>query len=251
MSNPWFRMYNEILNDPKVQSLPGDVFKIWVNCMCWANSLGHSDGKIGNVSETAFALRVTEATVSSAFHVLLQSDILITDGETFHIKNWSKRQYKSDNSYERVKRHRQRYKNVTVTPPESDQNRSDQNRSDRLDRTEIVAPRDDDDDDEIFNKILRIGIKLHPQLANRTDTGVIKEWLKQGFRPDSEIIPELQRLEGRDIGSWKYFTDGLHQSRKRKKSTNGHEKPPEKLVELTPEEREKRKDFMKKMGIHT
>ena len=52
---------------------------------------------------------------------------MVTDGETFHIKNWRERQYKSDTSTERVRKHRKRHGNVSETPrarsesePESD-----------------------------------------------------------------------------------------------------------------------------------
>jgi len=30
----WFRMYAEVLDDPKVQRLSGDEFKAWVNILC-------------------------------------------------------------------------------------------------------------------------------------------------------------------------------------------------------------------------
>lgn len=33
-ARPWFRMYNSVLNDPQVQTLPPDVFKSWVNHQC-------------------------------------------------------------------------------------------------------------------------------------------------------------------------------------------------------------------------
>ena len=33
----WFRFYHDAIDDPKVQRLPGDVFKFWVNLLCLAS----------------------------------------------------------------------------------------------------------------------------------------------------------------------------------------------------------------------
>ena len=44
----WFRMYEEILDDPKVQKLPDDLFKAWVNVLALSSRNG---GKLGNRSE--------------------------------------------------------------------------------------------------------------------------------------------------------------------------------------------------------
>jgi len=117
----WFRMYGEALNDPKVQKLPPEIFKIWVNLLCLACT---NNGALHETLEdNSFALHETLDSVSSAFHHLEKVGLLVTVGETFHIKNWGKRQYKSDTSTERVKRFRKRSRNVTVTAPDTEQNR--------------------------------------------------------------------------------------------------------------------------------
>jgi hypothetical protein len=116
----WFRFYSETLNDKKVQTLPLDVFKIWVNTLCYASSIDSKSGDIGTIDDVSFALRETKESVSLAFHALIERELIVTVGETFHIKSWSKRQFKSDTSTERVKKHRKRFRNVTVTPPDTD-----------------------------------------------------------------------------------------------------------------------------------
>jgi len=116
----WFRFYGEALNDPKVQTLEPSVFKIWVNCLCLACNLQSKDGNIGTIDDVSFALRETVSTVTSAFHALEERGLIETKNETFHIPAWRKRQYKSDSSTERVRRHRKRYSNVTVTAPDTD-----------------------------------------------------------------------------------------------------------------------------------
>jgi hypothetical protein len=96
MTNPWFRFYNEVLNDPKVQMLPAEVFKIWVNCLCHANSTGENDGKLGNVTDVSFALRVTTEAVSSAFQILMEKEIITEENGIYFISKWEKRQFKTD-----------------------------------------------------------------------------------------------------------------------------------------------------------
>lgn len=113
----WFRMYDEILDDPKVQKLSPDLFRLWVNTLALCSRSG---GKLPSIADIAFALRETEESVSSAFHTLAGLGMLVTDGETFQPKNWKKRQYKSDSSTARVREHRKRSRNGDETPPDTE-----------------------------------------------------------------------------------------------------------------------------------
>jgi len=121
----WFRLHNKLLNDPVVQGLNDKQFKIYINLLCHASALD-KDGYIGSIDETSFALRETKDNVSSCFIAFQEVGLLVTsvtDSETFHIPQWRKKQYKSDTSTARVKKHREkvkRSKTVTVTPPDTD-----------------------------------------------------------------------------------------------------------------------------------
>lgn len=124
----WFRFYDEALNDRKVQSLSGDLFKAWINLLCLASKSG---GAIASISDAAFALRASEAKAGAIIADLASKGLLDqVDGGYFEPHNWAARQFKSDVSNDRVKRHRERARNaecnvtttVTVTPPETEQN---------------------------------------------------------------------------------------------------------------------------------
>lgn len=121
----WFRLHNKLLNDPVVQNLSDKHFKIYINLLCHA-SIVDEDGYLGTIDEISFALRETKDNVSSCFIALHDANLIVTsetDGETFHIPQWKKKQYKSDTSTDRVRKHRQktkRSKTVTVTPPDTD-----------------------------------------------------------------------------------------------------------------------------------
>lgn len=102
----WFRFYSEALNDPKVQRLGPDLFKAWVNLMCLA---AQNNGEVKSCGEAAFALRLNEQRAAAIVTELAVAGLLdkVEDGY-YAPHNWKGRQYLSDSSAERVKRHRER-----------------------------------------------------------------------------------------------------------------------------------------------
>lgn len=117
----WFRMYDCLLDDPKVQRLPDRFFKIWVNLLCVAS---RNDGRLPNIDDLSFLLRISAEEMQQAVDYLCSAGLFdyTEDGHSPH--NWSERQYKSDVSTDRVKRFRERSmkqsSTVSVTPPEAD-----------------------------------------------------------------------------------------------------------------------------------
>jgi hypothetical protein len=121
----WFRLYNEVLDDPKVQKLSGPDFKLWVNVLCLA---ARHDGRLPPESDVGFALRL-EPKATAAILLRLSKAGLIDMVEGVLIPHgWNDRQYKSDVSTDRVKRFRKRSGNVSLdvskqldeTPPETE-----------------------------------------------------------------------------------------------------------------------------------
>lgn len=113
----WFRLYDELLDDPKVQRLSGDDFKAWVNLLCLAS---RNEGKLPAAADIAFALRLAPAKASATLARLVSAGLLDPVSDGFEPHGWNARQYKSDVSTDRVKRFRQRSKTATVTPPDTD-----------------------------------------------------------------------------------------------------------------------------------
>lgn len=132
MTHRWFRMYDSVLDDPKVQRLSDTLFRGWVNLMCLAS---RNDGIIPESIETiAFSLRVSEQKARTIVQGLKEAALLDVVETGLEPHNWNGRQYKSDVSTERVKRFRERSKTVTVTPPDTEQIQS---------RTEVSSLRSD------------------------------------------------------------------------------------------------------------
>ena len=116
-SNQWFRLYAEVLHDPKVQSLPADVFRTWVNLLCLA-SAGH--GGLPPIDDIAFTLRLSKRTTESHVSRLISIGLLDMtgddDGAILTPHNWSQRQFVSDRSTDRVRKFRERKAKAAVSP---------------------------------------------------------------------------------------------------------------------------------------
>lgn len=119
----WFRIYDEALDDHKVQSISPELFRTWFNLLCVAS---REDGVLPSVEKLAFALRVSVHDMQSRLDELVLLGLMdIREDRKIEPHNWQKRQWKSDDSKERVRKHREAKRHcngdvtVTVTPPES------------------------------------------------------------------------------------------------------------------------------------
>lgn len=122
----WFRMYDEILDDPKVQKLDGDAFKAWVNLLCLAARHG---GALPKLEDVAFALRRCPSSAEALMERLRGLGLIDRRGGgargwRYAPHGWAERQFKSDSSTDRVKRFRKQAKAVAAaageTAPESE-----------------------------------------------------------------------------------------------------------------------------------
>ncbi len=110
----WFRMYDEVVDHPKVQRLSDPAFRAWVNLMCLAS---RSEGRIsGDLGDLGFALRKPKARVRELLEALVQAELLDVEDEAYRPHDWKDHQFQSDSSSERVKRFRAR----SETSPESE-----------------------------------------------------------------------------------------------------------------------------------
>lgn len=112
----WFRFYDDAINDPKVQRLSAEMFRAWVNMLCLASKY---EGAIPK-ADVSFALRATEKGAAAIIDSLIEHNLLEDRGDVVTPHNWDGRQYKSDTSAERVKRHRNNKRNAPVTPNETE-----------------------------------------------------------------------------------------------------------------------------------
>lgn len=134
MANAWYRFYVETLDDPKVQKLPGEQFKGWVNLLSLA---ARNEGDLPPVEDIAFALRMSEIEAQELIDYLIEKELVDETEYGLEPHNWNGRQYKSDVSTDRVKRFRKRQRNGDETPDETP---PEQNRTDSDTETEQKEP---------------------------------------------------------------------------------------------------------------
>jgi hypothetical protein len=128
----WLRLYDDVLDDPKVQRLPPELFKHWINILCLANK-GTPRGSLpSTLDDFAFRLRLSPGDALCVLTELQERGLIVGLGEAgWKPHNWDERQFKSDDVNARVKAHRDRNvtRNVTpqkqetlhVTPPDTEQ----------------------------------------------------------------------------------------------------------------------------------
>ena len=123
MANPWFRLYAEIANDPKVLVLTEALRWRYVALLCLRCNDQYENTPD---DEIALALRITEEEWQETKQAFIKRRLLEPDGS---IHSWENRQFISDiqdpTAAERQKRYRDKKRderNATVTsrPPESD-----------------------------------------------------------------------------------------------------------------------------------
>lgn len=106
--NSWFRFYNDVINDAKVQLLPKALRWAWVEMLCLASK---NDGFLPPVEQIAFNVRASVNDAQSDLDALILAGLIdiMPDGRlTPH--NWSERQFVSDTSRERTRNYRERMK---------------------------------------------------------------------------------------------------------------------------------------------
>jgi len=105
----WFCFHDGALDDPKVQRLPPDVFKGWINILCLA-SKGDAQGSpaLPPLADIAFALRISEREADSLITALMTAGLLDDTPTGMVPHNWDARQHKDRTVAERMRRYRSR-----------------------------------------------------------------------------------------------------------------------------------------------
>jgi hypothetical protein len=141
MANPWFRLYSEFAHDPKIQMLPEAMQRRYVMLLC----LKCSDTlETLHETELAFQLRLDEAELLETKKLFISKNFI---DKNWNILNWNKRQFISDSSTMRVRKHRNKKKqvgNADETLQERSSNAidtdTDTEQTHKIKKATIVAP---------------------------------------------------------------------------------------------------------------
>lgn len=141
---PWFRLYSEIISDRKITMIArlsghskAEVIGAFTVLMCLASEspkrgvLLATENIRYSVSDISHELGLDEEETEELLGYFEKLEMITVDDGGISIRNWDKRQYKSDDSNERVTRYRvnrksnadvtlqNSYSNADVTPPDN------------------------------------------------------------------------------------------------------------------------------------
>jgi hypothetical protein len=112
----WFKFYERVVHTPKVQKLPGELFKTWINLLCVANQ---GDGLLPPIPDLAFTLRLTEEETATRLAYLQNAKLIDANGSLCEMHDWKTYQALSDKSTARVRKHREEQRKSRSTPSET------------------------------------------------------------------------------------------------------------------------------------
>jgi uncharacterized phage protein (TIGR02220 family) len=196
----WFRLYDEILDDPKMMALSAKEFQTWILLLCLANR--ETAGKRGEIcrdfATISRQLHGENRTISQILKRFIELGLIQENGKSIRIVNWDKRQFKSDDVLQRVKR----YRNVTVTAPDTDTDTDTEKDKDIVVKDDIakIPFR------EIVEHLnLRTGMSFRAS-TKQTQTLIRARW-KEGFRVDDfkKVIDRMYDSWGADSKMMQYL----------------------------------------------
>lgn len=112
----WFRFHADAMRNPKVARLNDAQFRLWVELMAVA---AENEGIIPCLDDLKHILKRRLDHLSRGLKDLISAGLIDPLEDGYEPHNWSKFQYKSDVSTDRVHKHRAK-RNVSETPPETE-----------------------------------------------------------------------------------------------------------------------------------
>lgn len=106
----WLKLYTCVVDDPKVQRLPSDQFKLWINVLCVARE---GDGQLPQIEDLAFRIRLDAQRLETELGLLYNVGLLdrLEDG-SYTPHNWEERQPLADGAKVRQRRYRAKLKTL-------------------------------------------------------------------------------------------------------------------------------------------
>jgi len=138
----WFRFWNDTINDVKILQLSDYEYRMWTYLLSYASETDCTSGHF-QVTFKLLSLHFHQRfnLFSHAIETFQRVGLIDVDVDGFiTITNWSKRQFKSDDSYVRVKKHREvnQKRNVSVTAPESDTESDTERKKEKKEKIQFI-----------------------------------------------------------------------------------------------------------------
>jgi hypothetical protein len=219
--NTWFRVYNALVDDPKVRKLPDNLVAslLWLWCIA-----GENDGVLPPIDDVAFKLRCVPAKAAEIVTKLVKAGLFDNDEGIFRPHNWDARQYKTDATDPRgaIRSKKYRDKNrdasrvtksdasrvTTVRDERPEQSRADTEQS-RAERA-AVSHETKGEQSDIAVRVLKTDLMEAFGASRCPDLTRASEWIGKGYAPSMcvDVVRELL-IRKPDIGNLAYFDKAL------------------------------------------
>lgn len=145
MADYWIKLYHEILDDPKMATLPDNLYRRAIEVFLLAGRFSQErNGNIPDTAKLAWALRMNETQLQSDLEALEKVGIVKQRKDGWFVLNFEKRQ-QALSSTERSQRHRERqrkqqyYDNATQMQRNVAENKKENKNIELEQDTEAVA----------------------------------------------------------------------------------------------------------------
>ena len=109
MPDYWIKLYIEIIDDPKMATLPDRLWRRAIELFLLAGKLSHKTGQLPDVRQLAWCLRMSSEDLEQDLVELEKINIIAKNAEGWIVKNFVKRQDRlSDAERQKIKRERDR-----------------------------------------------------------------------------------------------------------------------------------------------
>mgnify|MGYP002389939126 FL=1 len=169
----WIKLFIEMLDDPKVATLPDRLYRRWVEVMMLAGK-ADKEGEIPNTKQCSWSLRLDEVTIETDFEQLAIAGLIERKRNTWRVINYKKRQ---------------------APVPDSERYRELRKRNPQYDRTK---------DKRFANETFAGANEMQTPRLENTDTDTDTEQIQNRIEDDGEFQPRenenIYRLYESNIG---------------------------------------------------
>lgn len=84
----WFKFYEDAVDDPQIQKLSPELFKVWVNLLCLTAKY---EGFLPDINDISFALRMPADQAEAAVMALVREGLLVVENSLLMPDDWQQR----------------------------------------------------------------------------------------------------------------------------------------------------------------
>lgn len=167
MRKPWLRLYVDLIDSEKIQTLPPEDFRLLINLWCLAKEC---DGVLPSPARIAWRLRDVTGDVTVALQRLVRDGLLDEKDGVLTPHDWAEHQYEHSGSRDRMRKYRERQrsekKEVTERDAKKSVTRASHKRHCDAPDTDTDTDTDSDTDSSSSEPVSKFSFSSSPGMAS-------------------------------------------------------------------------------------